>query len=571
MRKGSIALALALILSNFSCKPQPPAKNIQSSAVCPEKVQAYGAVEKILPLPGQKPVSGDWLLRRLQAEPATLNPVTATDEYSQIIDMLMMDSLLDMDLASQELIPLLAQKWEVSEDKLTFTFHLRKDALWHDGKPFTADDVIYSFQKIMDPKVDAAPLRVYYIDCVEAKKIDDYTLRFRWKQPYFKALESLGSMPIVPRHILDDGTDFNKHPYGRAPIGTGPYRFVKWETGKRIELTRNDKYFGKPAYFDRVIFKIITDNNVALQVFNQGELDFLERLSPTQWVKQTNYPGFLQRANKIYYDYPQFSYIGWNMRRPPFDDRKVRAAMTLLLNREAILKNIYFCLGKVVSGPLYINTPYYDPSIKPLPYDPEEAKKLLDQAGWSDHNGDGVRDKNGKDFRFEFLISAGSGNAEKIATIYKEDLEKAGIIMEIRQLEWAVFLQNIQDWSFDACTLGWALEANPDEYQIWHSSLADVKGSSNHVGYKNPEVDRLIEEARREFDKQKRIAINRRIHRIIAEDQPYTFLFCPKELSALAKRITNVASYPIRPIFKYTEWYVPLELQKYPLGRARSK
>ena len=143
-----------------------------------------------------------------------------------------MDTLLDMDLATQELIPLMAEKWEVSDDKLTFTFHLRHDVKWHDGKPFTADDVIYSFNKVMDPKVDAAPLRIYYIDCAEAKKIDDYTVRFRWKQPYFKALEELGGLPIVPKHIMDDGTDFNKHPYGRNPIGTGAYKFVKWETGK---------------------------------------------------------------------------------------------------------------------------------------------------------------------------------------------------------------------------------------------------------------------------------------------------------------------------------------------------
>ena len=561
MSTRKVATIALCVLALGACKLKTAGE--QESSSCPAKVESPGAVEQILPPPGDTPAAGDWLIRRLNAEPGTLNPITATDNYSQMIDAMIMDTLLDMDLATQELIPLLAEKWEVSEDKLTFTFHLHKNVKWHDGKPFTADDVIYSLQRIMDPKVDAAPLRIYYIDCVETKKVDAYTVRFTWRQPYFKALEALAALPIVPKHIMDDGTDFNKHPYGRNPIGTGPYRFVTWETGKRIELVRNKDYFGKPGYFERIIFKFITDNNGALQVFNQGEVDFLERLSQTQWIKQTNYPEFFKRANKIYYDYPQYSYIGWNMRRPPFDDQRVRTAMTMLLNREAILKNIYYCLGKVVSGPYYVNTPYYDQSIKPLPYDPDKAKALLAQAGWADHNQDGILDKDGKDFKFEFLISSGSETAEKIATIYKEDLQSAGIHMEIRKLEWAVFLQNVQEWSFDACTLAWALDANPDEYQIWHSSMADVKGSSNHVGYKNPEVDRLIEEARQEFDKQKRIELNHRIHRLIADDQPYTFLFCPKELAAVDKRITNVVPYAIRPIFKFAEWYVPKDLQKY--------
>ncbi len=567
--KKAFWLFLSLLLTFACTSPQKQTSSQPEKTennYCPEKLEFPGAMEKVLPAPGEKPASGDWLIRRLPAEPGTLNPITATDVYAGAVDGLIMETLLDMDLKTQELIPLLAQSWEVSEDKLTFTFHLRKDVRWHDGKPFSADDVIYSFQKIIDPKVDSAHLRLYYIDCIEAKKLDDYTVRFRWKKPYFKALEMLGGMPIVPKHILDDGTDFNKHPFARHPIGTGPYKFLKWETGKRIELVKNPDYWGKPAYFDKIIFKIVTDNTVALQVFKQGELDIIG-LTPIQWLKQTNTKNFLRRANKIYYDYPSYSYIGWNLRREPFNERKVRWAMTMLLNRQSILKNIYYCLGRVVSGPFYINTPYYDPSIKPIPYDPEQAKELLKQAGWIDRDQDGILDKNGKPFRFELLISAGSEYAEKIATIYKEDLKKAGIEMEIRRLEWSVFLQHIQEWKFDACMLGWALDANPDPYQLWHSSMADIKGSSNHIGYKNPEVDRLIEQAREEFDKEKRIQLLHQIHKIIHQDQPYTFLFNSKALVAVDKRIRNIIPYPIRPIFKYTEWFVPEPLQKYPVHK----
>jgi len=546
----------------FCTKPGPQKEEKAEPGVCSQELNFPGAVEKVLPEKNQEPAFGDWLVRRLSAEPATLNPITATDVYSEMVFSLVMETLLEMDLATQELVPLLAERYEISPDKLVFTFYLRKNVFWQDGKPFNADDVIYSFERIMDPKVDSAHLRVYYLDCVEAKKLDDYTVRFRWRVPYFKSLEMLGGLPIVPKHILDDGTDFNAHPFGRALIGTGPYQMVSWETGKRIELVRNKDYWGKPGYFERIIFKIITDDNVSLQVFNQGGID-LVGLTPIQWLKQTNYSGFLKRANKIAYDYPQFGYIGWNLRRPPFDDKKVRKAMTMLLNRDAILKNIYFCLGKVVSGPVYINTPYYDHSIQPLAYDPAQAKQLLTEAGWIDQNQDGIREKQGKDFRFELLIPAGNENAEKLATIFKEDLKKAGIEMSIRMLEWSVFLKNLNEWKFDACMLGWAMDANTDLYQIWHSSLADIKASSNHIGYKNPEVDRLIEQARKEFDKEKRVQMYHQIHRIIAEDQPYTFLFTNKALIAIDKRIKNVIPYPIRPSFKFTDWFVPIELQKY--------
>jgi len=546
----------------FCTKPGPQKEEKAEPLVCSGELNFPGAVEKVLPEKNQEPASGDWLVRRLSAEPATLNPITSTDVYSEMVYSSVMETLLEMDLATQELVPLLAERYEISPDKLAFTFYLRKDVRWQDDKPFNADDVIYSLERIMDPKVDSAHLRVYYLDCVEAKKLDDYTVRFRWRVPYFKAMEMLGGLPIAPKHILYDGPDFNSHPFGRALIGTGPYQMVSWETGKRIELVRNKDYWGKPGYFERIIFKIITDDNVSLQVFNQGGID-LVGLTPIQWLKQTNYSAFLNRANKIAYDYPQFGYIGWNLRRPPFDDKKVRKAMTMLLNRDAILKNIYFCLGEVVSGPVYINTPYYDQSIKPLAYDPPQAKQLLTEAGWIDQNQDGIREKDGRDFRFELLIPAGNENAEKLATIFKEDLKKAGIEMGIRMLEWSVFLKNLHEWKFDACMLGWAMDANTDLYQIWHSSGADVKGSSNHIGYKNPEVDRLIEEARKEFDKEKRVQMYHQIHRIIAEDQPYTFLFTNKALIAIDKRIKNVIPYPIRPSFKFTDWFVPVELQKY--------
>jgi len=557
-------LLLLLAIGFLSCTRRPESPAPAGAEPGCGQVDFRPAVNSLPAPAGEKPEDGDWLIYRFEAEPATLNPLIATDNYEQIINSFMQETLLDQDIGTQEFKPKLAERWEVSEDKLTFTFWLRHDVKWHDRVPLTAKDVVYSFQRILDPKVDAAPLRTYYTDCESVTALDDYTVQFRWKKPYFKALEFSGGMYIVPKHILDNGADFNSHPFGRRPIFTGPYRFKEWKTGQEIVIERNPDYWGTQPHLDRIVFKIIIDDTVALQVFKQGGIDFLERLTAIQWKEQTNSPSFLTHAHKLYYDYPYFNYIGWNLRQPPFDDRRVRLAMTLALNREAILKTVHSCMGSVISGNSYVKTPYYDQTIKPWPYDPERAKQLLDQAGWSDHDQDGWRDRDGKPFRFEFLYSSGSTTAEMIATIFKEDLKKIGVDMTIRQLEWAVFLENIQEWKFDACTLAWALDANPDFYQLWDSSQADIKGSSNHVGFKNAEVDKLIELNRREFDKPKRIEYARQVHRILHQEQPYTFLFAPKWLSVMDKRFHNVLTYPLRPCFKFEDWYVPKELQKYP-------
>ena len=240
-------------------------------------------------------------------------------------------------------------------------------------------------------------------------------------------------------------------------------------------------------------------------------------------------------------------------------DKRVRRALAMLTDREAFVENLWYGLGRVVSGNFFIDTPEYDKSIEPLLFDPGAAVKLLEEAGWSDHDGDGVIDREGIPFRFEFTFSSGSTTGEQLATILQENLKKVGIEMTIRQLEWALFTQLLDDRAFDAVTLGWRLPVLADPYQVWHSSQAD-KGS-NFVGFVNEEADRIIVDARSEFDREKRSAMYRRFHRILHEEQPYTFLFSRDSLVALDKRFENVKVYPLGP--DSTEWYVPTEDQRY--------
>lgn len=504
------------------------------------------------------PVDGDWLIYNLGAEPATLNPITATDAYESIVNGgNVYETLVKRDNKTLEIVPLLADSWEVSDDKLTYTFHIKRGVKWHDGVPFTSRDVVFSYERIMDPRVDAPQLRNYYQDIKRVEALDDYTVRFTYARPYFLALEFCGGMPVVPKHVFEKG-DFNTNPAGRSPVGTGPYRFLRWDTGREIVLERNEDYWGKKPHIKRIVFKIISDPAVAFQVLKREELD-LTGLTPIQWARQTSSEAFKKNYDKLGYFTPNYSYIGWNMARPYFSDRRVRTAMTHLVNRESILKEILYNLGEVVTNPFYINSPEYDRSIKPYPYDPEKAKMLLEEAGWVDHDGDGIRDKDGVNFRFEFLIPAGSDTGEKIATILKEELDRVGIDMQIRKTEWAVFTTRLNERRFDAVTLAWSMGVESDPYQIWHSSQAER--GSNFVGFKNVEADRLIEEARTEFDRKKRIELYRRFSRIVHEEQPYTFLFCRKSTVALHKRFKGVKVYPLG--LDPLEWFVPLPLQRY--------
>lgn len=508
------------------------------------------------------PVDGDWVIGNLGSEPPTLNPITSTDLSASTIQEYIYETLIRRNPETMKLEPLLAESWQVAEDHLTYTFHLRKNIAWADGQPFTARDIRYSFDRIRDPAVDAAHLRNYYQDIERLEVLDDHTVRFHYRIPYFLALQFCGGIPIVPVHLFKPGEDFNKHPIARSPVGTGPYRLLHWRTGEEIVLVRNEAYWGVRPHLDRLVFKIIPDPTVALHVLKQGGLD-VSGLLPIQWVKQTQSERFQEMFRKLKYYTPRYNYVGWNMKRPLFADRRVRVAMTMLIDRETILRRVLFGFGTVVSGTFYVNSPEYNRNIKPWPYDPAAALALLEQAGWKRRDGNGPLEKDGTPFQFEFILPAGSKIGEQIATMFQENLKQVGIRMEIRKLEWAVFIQKIDSRNFDACTLGWSLGWESDPYQIWHSSMAE-KGS-NFVGFRNEEADRIIEAARQEFDPEKRYRLYHRFGEILHEEQPYTFLFTTETLAAVARRFENVKVYAMGPERK--EWWVPKALQKYPIVR----
>ncbi len=508
----------------------------------------------------KQPEDGDWLISRLPDDTPTLNPfLSSEDAQGRLIAHLIYEGLLKRDNETWEFKPCLAESYEVSEDKLTFTFKLRKGVKFSDGVPMTAADVKFSFDMLMDPKSDTMSLRNYFINISACEVLDDYSVRFVCKEPYFKTLISLGEdLRVLPKHIFSVG-DFNTHPNNRKPLGTGPYVFDSWATGQQITLVRNENYWGAKPHLLKRIYRIITDDNAAFQVLDRGELGLMA-ITPDQWVNQAEAPQFKERFNKISYYVPYLGYIGWNMRRPQFSDKRVRQAMTMSLDRQTFIDTIMHGLARIVTNDFFIDSIEYNKELQPWPYDPERAKKLLDEAGWIDTDGDGVRDKDGQPLRFEFLMPSGSAEVEAIGTVFKEALAKIGVDMNIRQLEWATFVDRVQKLDFDSMIMGWQLDPEPDPYQIWHSSQA-VKNGSNYPGFCNAEVDQIIEQARKEFDHNKRVALYHRMSEIIHDEQPYTFVFCPKARYVVDKRFQNVK--PYRLGLDAREWWVPKALQRY--------
>ncbi|HOE66354.1 MAG TPA: peptide-binding protein [Candidatus Hydrogenedentes bacterium] len=562
MRNGGLwkrVGALALVTASGMLACGGPPKQPASVPLPNENGPVAGAPQSS---EAEEPVDGDCLVARLPSDMPTLNPLTSTDAYGGAILGLVFDTLIERDNTTFEPKPCVAESWEVTPDHLGYTFKLRPGVVFSDGQPLTANDVKFTFDTLKDPAVDAAHLRNYYDNVVSCEVPDPLTVKFTCKEPYFKTLVMLGELPILPQHIYGQG-DFNSHPNNRKPIGSGLYTLESWETGLQLTLIRNEKYWGKKPHITKRVYKIITDELAALQVLNKRQLDVIglapDKMLPENWTTQTNAPEFLEKFDRYSYYAPSHNYIGWNLRKPLFEDKMVRRALTMLLDRETILQTVFRGLGVVVSGNFYVNGPEYDPSLNPWPFDPAHAKTILAQAGWADTNNDGVLDKNSAPFAFELLFPSGIPEYEQLATVYQEELKKAGISMTIRPLEWATFVDSVHNQRFDACMMGWQLGIDPDPYQIWHSSQAE-KGS-NYIGFVNDEADKIIEDARKEFDRDKRVAMYRRIHQIQHEEQPYTFLFCTKWLMVLDKRFHGVTMYPLGADTR--EWWVPVALQRY--------
>jgi peptide/nickel transport system substrate-binding protein len=523
---------------------------------------------------------GDWLIDNFATKIGKLTPLTSTDVYQSWVERQVLETLADRDVNTLEYLPRLATGWEVSKDGLRMTFHLRRGVEFSDGTPLTADDVLYTFDWVRNPAVNADRARAYLTKLTDVKKLDDHTVEFTFSEFYYLNFDTVASMSIMPRHFYGKYTPDEFNEKTGLLMGSGPYKLedpAGWTPGRPVELVRNERFWGVPGTFDRIRFNELQGEAAELVVYGNQEQDLI-RCVPEQYKKLTSDPRIMSFSNKFEYDnmYGGYIYIGWNQleksdgKETPtfFADRRVRLAMTLLLDRERINQDVFLGYGTVASGPFAPNGKQSDPTIKPWPHDEQRSKKLLAEAGFADRNNDGViDDAKGVPFRFKLTYPSGNETTEKMVLLIKDNLARAGIVVEPDRVDWPVLVQKLTQSNFDAVTLGWSSVPESDPYQIFHSSQIAGQGD-NRTHYINHELDKVIEKARSTVDEAERMKHWHEVHRILHEDQPYTFLLFRKSLRLFNKRIQNIEPARIGLNFEYLHggmipWYVPKGMQKY--------
>lgn len=571
-----------------------------------QNVEIPGDTYKLPPPDTAGAVTGDWVLQRELADPQRLNPITVQDAIGQELSYYVFERMLwAADRTTYDPLPWLADSLpSISSSHLEYIFRLKKNIKFSNGKPLTGDDVLFTFKAAKNPLVDDAALRNYIQDVkiVELVNGDKFTIKFTMAKPYFKADRILGDMQILSKDAMDPQglTDnytweetndtklaqknptmkrfadfFNSEEAGRDPkylIGSGPYVFDKWETGQYVQFKRNPDYWNKSGFYgrvfpERIILKVIQDESAAIVSAKNKEVDLMYLNKPIDFVKTMANPEQFGMENADPTE-PRFDYLGWNMNNPLFSDKKVRLALSYLVDRKTIIDKIHFGMAVPVESPVYFqDKKHFNPDLPIIPYDPEKAKELLKEAGWTDSDGDGVLDKviNGKkaDFKFTFLLNQNESRKQAILVVI-DALKKVGIQADIQTLDWSVYLDKTKKHEFDATMSAWILtDYPPDEYQLFHSSQMLGEGS-DYVSYKNEEADKLMENYRTEFDEAKRIEIIKKLQKILYDDQVYTYLWTPKAKYVYSSRFKNVRWYPT-PITSYqlTEWWVPLKQWKY--------
>ena len=516
--------------------------------------------EPVIPAEGKaaEPAYGDTIIEGSIGDASNLLPVLASDASSSEIAGLIYNGLVryDKDL---RLEGELAESWEVSADNLVITFHLRPGVKWHDGAPFSAEDVLFTYQTYIDPAVPTAYAENYkQVDKVEV--LDPLTLRVSYKKPLARALVSW-AVGIMPKHLLA-GQDVTKSPLSRAPVGTGPYKFVEWLPGEKIVLEANPDYFEGRPWLNRVVYRIIPDESTMFLELKAGGLDMMG-LTPLQYARQTDSADFSRRFNKYRYLSFAYTYLGYNLKRPMFKDQRVRQALAFAINKQEIIDGVLLGLGQEATGPYKPGTWPYNAAVKRYPYDPARAKELLAEAGWGDSDGDGILDKEGQPFAFTIVTNQGNDQRTKSGEIIQRRFREIGVDVKLRVIEWASFLKEfINPGNFDATILGWTIPIDPDGYNVWHSSKTGP-GELNFVGFKNAEVDELLEKGRRTLDQAQRKVYYDRFQEILAEEQPYTFLYVPDALPVVAARIHGIKPAPAGISYNFIKWYVPASEQKY--------
>jgi ABC-type transport system substrate-binding protein len=570
---------------------------VLSTAGCPANLQ-------IIPLPP------DVLRVSYTTDPDTLNPLTAGDTASGLVQSFVYEGLAQRDMADPDkLVPCLAEKWEFDEKRLEFTIYLRHGVKWHpfalpDGTPLpprdlTTRDVKFTLDCVLNPHIPATG-RADFEDVdvhneaerykIRLEVVDDYVFKIRWTKPYFLAEEATLLLAVIPRHVfsVDEHGDlisldfssrefaegFNRHWASTRMCGTGPLMFGDWNRDERVVLVRNPEYWGKPFGFQRLVFSCEPNGYTLVQKLLQNEIDWADIDEKDLYFQNLHHPSVASgRVVLRTYDYGGYYYIGHNLSHPFLREKEVRQALALALPVQQIIDVVYRGLANQVTGPFALRSKAYNHEVSPLPFDPDRAQALLDAAGWRDTNQNGVRDKlvNGKhvEAAIDLLIYANTPDHLTIAQIAQHEWRQIGVRLKITPVQQALMTQRTRAKDFDAVLRGWSLAWRADPYQAWYGGQAELADTANIIGYRNPEVDRLVTELRTTFDREKQRQLYHRVHELIYDDQPYLFLFSAKQTCGYNARLQNVKFYAVNPCVDYREWFVASTSPTAPTNEGR--
>jgi len=489
-------------------------------------------------------------------QPATLDPITSNDMISLRLTELVFSSLVAID-KKQEIKADLAESWEVSKDSREYTFKLRKDVKWHPkaGKPaenFTAEDVVFTYKIMMHPKT-ISPLKVRYEFIEDVKKINDHEVKFILKRPVLNALAKF-TFKIIPKHGPDNPVYLTRtDSFVQNPIGTGPYRIDQVTADREVVLKANPDYYKGKLKIEQFVAKPFADQNIMSQALGFNAIDMIILVNPRHIPELQGDKRFvLQPYNALSY-----SFFGYNQRNPLLADKRVRQALTLAINREEMLNSFFNGQGTVISGPFAPGSWAYNLDVKPQRFSPDKAKQLLAAAGFKP-GANGLVEKDGVPLQLTLRvpIAKESESVKRVVLAFKNYLKRIGVGIDISFMEWQSWKEAVfEKHEFDVMFASWVFDDSADISSLFHS--AEVGPWKNNFGaYKNPKVDGLIAESKLTLDHEKRRSIYRKLHAMLADEAPYTFLWTLTNYSAYHKKLRKVSIHPYKFFSFADEWYI---------------
>lgn len=499
---------------------------------------------------------GGTVVAALRSDFSGFNSITNSAQYTtEVMNYALFTPLVQYD-ADLNVRPYLAESWEMHDDTAV-TFRLRDDVRWHDGTPVTAADVEFTFDMAKTPETASLLGSAFLAEVADAEVIDSLTIRFRFARPHAQALEDFWWAPM-PKHLLEGvaPAELRNAPFNRAPVGSGPFRFVEWRASERVVLERNPDFpeaLGGPAVAARVVLRIIPEASTLLTELFTGGVHVDIDVTPDQ-ARSVE-----ENADTRLFAFPGRTvyYIGWNNARAPFDDERVRRAMAHAVDRQQIIDALLAGHGAVATSTIPPWHPLHPEGVEPLAHDAAAAGRLLDQAGWTDRNGDGTRENAaGAPLRFTMLASD-DPIRRGVVEVLQSQLRTVGVQVDVRVIEFQTMLQQHRNREFDAVFTNWVIDnfqVASSPFSLFHSSQADVARSANRSTVRIPALDALIDAgaAATDVDEQRRIW--REFTERMQQSQPVTFVFWIEELAASRGAVDGVEMDPRGELMTIAEW-----------------